>query len=141
MHAPLFPEITVNGEVIPSAAIAAEAQNHSAPKGKPGLAWRMAARALTVRKLLLEEAARRGIQATPATVGPGLTETPEEAQIRALLEVAITVTPPSEVELMAVWVKDPTRFRSPPLWECRISCAPPIRPTRMPSRLHGCRPG
>ena len=124
MHAPLFPEITVNGEMIPSAAIAAEAQNHVAPKGKPGLAWRMAARALTLRKLLLDEAARRGIRAVPAAVAPGLTETPEEAQIRALLDEALHVFPPSEADLVAVWVKDPARFRSPPLWEAsHILCA------------------
>ena len=116
-HTPLFPEISVNGVVIAPAAIAAEAQNHAAPKGKPGQAWRMAARALTIRKLLLDAAAMRGIAAIPALVGPGLTETTEEAQIRALLEEVITVTPPTEAELLAVWNKDPARFRAPPLWE------------------------
>ena len=35
---PLLPEIVVNGEVIPAALIATEAQNHPAPKSKPGLA-------------------------------------------------------------------------------------------------------
>ena len=43
MTRPLFPEITVNGTVLSAAAIAAEAQNHPAPAGKPGLAWRRAA--------------------------------------------------------------------------------------------------
>ena len=43
MNMALFPEVVVNGETIPSAAIAAEAQNHSAPKDKPGIAWRKAA--------------------------------------------------------------------------------------------------
>jgi peptidyl-prolyl cis-trans isomerase C len=124
MHNPLFPDVTVNGETIPSTAIAAEAQNHSAPKGKPGLAWRMAARALTIRKLLLDEAARRGINADPMSVGPGLTETRDEAQIRALMEQAIVVTPPTESELVAVWMKDPSRYRAPPLWEAsHILCA------------------
>jgi peptidyl-prolyl cis-trans isomerase C len=123
-HAPLFPEISVNGDIVSHAAIAAEAQNHAAPKGKPGLAWRMAARALVIRKLLLDEAARRGIAATPADVGPGLTETDDEAQIRALLEEAVTVVPPAEADLLAVWSKDPTRFRAPPLWEAsHILCA------------------
>ncbi|NBR54215.1 MAG: peptidase, partial [Rhodobacteraceae bacterium] len=42
MNKPLFPEVRVNGVTIPSAAIAAEAQNHPAPKGKPGLAWKAA---------------------------------------------------------------------------------------------------
>lgn len=124
MNAPLFPEITVNGETIPSAAIAAEAQNHVAPKGKPGLAWRKAARALTLRKLLLEEAVRRGIRAVPAAVGPGLTETQDEAQIRALLDEVLQVPAPVEADLVAVWQKDPKRYRSPPLWEAsHILCA------------------
>ncbi len=124
MNTPLFPEIIVNGQTIPSAAIAAEAQNHTAPKGKPGLAWRMAARALTLRKLLLDEATRRGIEAEPAAVGPGLTETAEEAQIRALLDMALQVPPPVEEDLVAVWQKDPERYRSPPLWEAsHILCA------------------
>ena len=48
---PLLQDITVNGEVIPAAAIAAEAQMHAAPKDKPGIAWRAAGRALTVRAL------------------------------------------------------------------------------------------
>ena len=124
MTARLFPEISVNGSVIPSAAIAAEAQNHPSPNGKPDLAWRMAVRALTIRRLLLDEVARRSITATPATVGPGLTETEEEAQIRALLEEAIVVAPPSEEALVAAWMKNPDRFRSPPLWEAsHILCA------------------
>ena len=35
---PMMSQITVNGEVIPTDAIAAEAQLHPAPKGKPGIA-------------------------------------------------------------------------------------------------------
>ena len=55
----LFPDVVVNGETIPSAAIAAEAQNHGAPRDKPGIAWRKAAQALTIRALLLQEAGGR----------------------------------------------------------------------------------
>ena len=40
MNIALFPDVVVNNETIPSAAIAAEAQNHTAPKDKPGIAWR-----------------------------------------------------------------------------------------------------
>ncbi|NCO17517.1 MAG: peptidase, partial [Alphaproteobacteria bacterium] len=65
MGNPLQPELCVNGEVIPAAAIAAEAQNHPAPPGKPGLAWRAAARALAVRALLLQEARRLGLSPAP----------------------------------------------------------------------------
>lgn len=62
---PLLPEVVVNGETIPPAAIAAEAQMHPAPAGKPGLAWRAAARALAVRALLRQEAARTGLLPEP----------------------------------------------------------------------------
>ncbi|HGG63137.1 MAG TPA: peptidase, partial [Rhodobacteraceae bacterium] len=37
---PLFPDVFVNGQEISAADIAAEAQNHNAPKDKPGWAWR-----------------------------------------------------------------------------------------------------
>lgn len=63
MNVALFPDVVVNDETIPSAAIAAEAQNHSAPKDKPGIAWRKAAQALTIRTLLLQEARARGLAA------------------------------------------------------------------------------
>lgn len=117
MNAPLFPPVVVNGRTIPSADIAAETQNQSAPKGKPGLAWRKAARALIIRALLLEEAARRGVEARPATLGPGRRETEEEALIRALLDDALEIEPPTEAEIRAVWLKNPERFRAPPLRE------------------------
>ncbi len=52
MNRPLFPEVIVNGEVISSASIATEAQNHEAPKGKPGIAWRKAAQALVILSLI-----------------------------------------------------------------------------------------
>ena len=35
--AALFPDLVVNGETVPAAVVAAEAQNHEAPKGKPGV--------------------------------------------------------------------------------------------------------
>ncbi|MDF1856830.1 peptidylprolyl isomerase [Pseudooceanicola sp.] len=124
MSAALFPELTVNGTLIPSTAISAEAQNHHAPKGKPGIAWRMAARALAVRQLLLEEVRRRGITAVSEDVGPGRSETEDEALIRALLEEALDVPNPSEDAVRAEWAKAPDRYRAPPLWEVsHILCA------------------
>ena len=122
MNAPLFPEVTVNGEAIPATRIAAEAQNHPAPKDKPGLAWRAAARALAVRALLLQEARRRGLTAEPEALGEGQRETEEEALIRALIEAE--AASPGEEEVRAAWARDPSRFRSPPLWEAsHILCA------------------
>ncbi len=117
MNKPLFSDVTVNGEEIPISAIAAEAQNHAAPKGKPGLAWRAAARAMVIRTLLLQEAASRSLAPDPAEVGPGKFETDEEALIRAVMEAEISPPPPGEDELRAIWTKNPERFCSPPLWE------------------------
>ncbi|MBC7147432.1 MAG: peptidylprolyl isomerase [Thioclava marina] len=127
MTKPLFPDVVVNGQKIPSAAIAAEAQHHNGPSDKPGIAWRKAANALAVRALLLQEAERRAIDADPQEVAPGQIETDDEALIRALLEDAVEVTPPSEDAIRAEWERDPTRFRAPPLWEAAhilIACDP-----------------
>ena len=124
MNAALFPDLIVNGERVPHALVAAEAQNHEAPKGKPGIAWRKAANAVAIRTLLLQEARVRGLQPDPAEVGPGRFETEEEALIRGLLEEHIEVERPGEADVRQEWERDPSRFRSPPLWEVsHILCA------------------
>lgn len=117
MMTPLFPPVTVNGTSIDQARIAAEAQMHPAPAGKPGLAWNAAARALVVQELLIEEATRREIDADPLPLGPGQVESHDEARIRALLDHAIMIVPPNDSEIRAEWARDPARFRAPPLWE------------------------
>lgn len=113
----MFPDLVVNGEAVPQGTVAAETQNHTAPEGKPGIAWRKAARAVAVRTLMLQEARRRGIAPQPAEVGPGRFETEEEAVIRGLLDEAVMVEPPAEAAIHDEWARDPSRFRSPPLWE------------------------
>lgn len=112
---PMFPKVSVNGTVIPESAIAAEAQNHRAPKGKPGLAWRAAARALVARALMLDEARQRGLAPEPMEVAPGKVETEEEALIRQLLDGEVTPDPVTEDDVKAHWQADPERFRSAPL--------------------------
>lgn len=124
MNAALFPDLVVNGELVPHTLVAAETQNHDAPRGKPGIAWRKAANAVAIRTLLLQEARSRGIEADRQEVGPGRFETDEEALIRCVLERVIDVSPPSEADVKAEWEKDPARFRAPPLWEVsHILCA------------------
>lgn len=124
MNMSLFPDVVVNGETIPSAAIAAEAQNHSAPKDKPGIAWRKAAQALAIRALLLQEARRRGLVPDPLELAPGRWEIEEEALIRALLDEAVTPAPVMDAEIRAEWERDPGRYRSAPLWDVsHILCA------------------
>lgn len=113
---PLLPEVVVNGETIPPAAIAAEAQMHPAPAGKPGLAWRAAARALAVRALLRQEAARTGLLPEPRPLGEGRRETEEEALIRALIEERVAPPAPDEAVVRAAWERDPAAFRAPTLY-------------------------
>ncbi len=118
--------LIVNGEEVPQQAIAAEAQNHRVPKGQPALAWRMAADALALRTLLLQEARRQGLTTEPEELEEGCRESEEEALIRGLLEAAIQVPKPSEAEIRAEWDRDPNRFRSRPLWEVsHLLCAFP----------------
>lgn len=114
---PLLPEVQVNGVTIPAARIAAEAQQHPAPKGKPGLAWQAAARALALREVLLQEARARGLTAEPQETAPGQWETAEEALVRQLLDLEVRPAPVAEADLRALWQADPDRFRAPPLWE------------------------
>jgi peptidyl-prolyl cis-trans isomerase C len=124
MNMALFPDVVVNGEIIASAAIAAEAQNHTAPRDKPGIAWRKAAQAMAIRTLLLQEARRRGLEADPEELAPGRTETEDEALIRALLDEALTIAPVTEEAIRAEWARDPGRYRSAPLWDVsHILCA------------------
>ncbi len=124
MNIALFPDVVVNGEPIPSAAVAAEAQNHGAPKDKPGIAWRKAAQALAIRTLLLQEARARGLTAEPEELAPGRVETEDEALIRVLLDEALSIAPVTDADVRAEWAKDPDRFRSAPLWDVsHILCA------------------
>lgn len=114
----LRPEpVTVNGVVIPAEAIAEEAQNHPVPKGKPGWAWRAAARALVLREVLLQEAKARQIVPAPVELAEGQWETEEEALIRQLLETAIAPAPVDEMKLRAIYENSPDRFRGPSLFE------------------------
>src|SRR6056297_2340756 len=114
MNMALFPDVIVNNETIPSAAIAAEAQNHEAPKDKPGIAWRKAAQALAIRTLLLQEANRRALTSDPLELAPGRVETEDEALIRALLDEALTIPPVTEEDVRADLgrIAHPVRLRS-----------------------------
>lgn len=114
---PLLPPVTVNGVTLDPGRIAAEAQNHPAPPGKPGAAWKAAARALAIRELLLQEARAREIAADPAEIAPGQWETGDEALIRQLLDEALRPAPASETELRARYDAAPDRFRAPALYE------------------------
>lgn len=136
--AALTPDITVNGRVIPAASIASEAQNHPAPKGRPGVAWMAAARALALREILLQKARAIGLSPTPQEVAPGQLETGDEALIRQLLEASVTPEPVDDTALRALYDASPDRFRAPPLWEAAhilIPAAPDDVPARKGGRM------
>ena len=117
MKPSLMSDIAVNGETIPASLIASEAQNHPAPKSKPGAAWMAAARALAFRTLLLQEARRMGLEPDPQEVAEGQVETDEEALVRQVLDAALDPVEPSETDLRAAYDAAPDRFRAPTLYE------------------------
>ncbi len=123
----LFPEVTVNGEAIAHAEIAAEAQHHAAPAGKPGLAWRAAARALVVRALLRQAAREAGLVPAPRELGNGKVETDDDALIRAYLDEAVDPAPVGEEDCRRAYDARPGQFRSPDLFEAShiLIAAPP----------------
>lgn len=102
--------ISVNGKLIPHAAIAREAQHH--PAAAPGEAWQAAARALALRELLKQEAARLEIAAAPLADSDGRVETAEEAAMRALVEREVRVPEPTEQECRRYYENNRARFRS-----------------------------
>jgi len=109
--------VTVNGVVIERAAIAREAQHHSA--ASPGESMRAATEALVVRELLIQAAHRRNIAAEPATDARGRREADEEAMIRTLIEHEVAVPTPTETEVARYYDANRSRFRTPDLYEAR----------------------
>jgi peptidyl-prolyl cis-trans isomerase C len=107
--------VSINGVVITSAAIAQETQHHGS--ADPDRVWSLAARALAIRELLSQEAARLGIAADPLDDGEGRSETPEEARHRALLEREVTVPRADEAACRRYYDANLRRFRSPELFE------------------------
>ncbi len=114
---PLMPDVSVNGIEISATDIAAEAQNHNAPKGKPGWAWKSGARALVIRELLMQEARKRDLQPAPKELEPGKVETEDESLIRLLLELAVVPETPEAGEVAKVYGEHPDMFRAPTLYE------------------------
>lgn len=114
MHAhhhahPTPPRVMLDGVEIPPAEIAAEMQHHPADSAEA--AWHAAAEALVLRRLLLEEAARQGIDATPEGG-----ETAEEAQVRRLLDRALRIPEADEATCRRWFAANQVRFRTPPVW-------------------------
>jgi peptidyl-prolyl cis-trans isomerase C len=109
--------ISVNGVVIPRAAIARETQNH--PASKPIESWLAAARALVVRELLLQESRHLGIAPAPIADADGRRETEEEALVRAVVEREVVTPSADDVTCRRYYDMNRRRFRSPALFEVR----------------------
>ena len=107
--------VSVNGVVIPSAAIARETQHHQA--SDPDQAWMLAAQALAIRELLSQEAERLSIVAEPAEDGEGRRETPQEARLRELVEREVKVPRADEVACRRYYQANLGRFRAADLYE------------------------
>jgi peptidyl-prolyl cis-trans isomerase C len=105
--------IVIDGVALPERLIAEEAQNH--PAATPEAARMAAAHALAIKALLLDWAHQLGLSPQPETDEDGREETPEEALIRAVLDVEIEVERPSGAECRRVYDSTPERFRAPPL--------------------------
>lgn len=112
---PARKEISVNGVVLPYAAVAAEAQNHAA--ATPAEAFAEAAQALVVRELLLQEAKRRGLTAEPEQDTAGRRETDEDAVIRALVAAEVPQDEPDEESCRRYFDNNRRRFRSADIYE------------------------
>ena len=110
-----MPTIQINDVEIPEAAIRAEAQNHPAPS--PDQAIAAAMEALAVRELLLQKAREQQIAPTPQTDAAGRKETAEDAAIRQLLEIEVTVPEADEETCRRYFDNNRTRLRSPDLFE------------------------
>lgn len=107
--------VSINGVPISSAEIARETQHHPSPD--PDESWVRATRALAIRELLNQEAARLGIVAEPIEDDEGRRETDGEARLRALLEHEVAVPRAGEAECRRYYEQNRRRFRSPDLFE------------------------
>jgi peptidyl-prolyl cis-trans isomerase C len=108
-------KISVNGVEISRQAIAAELQNH--PAANAATAWQIAARALSIRELLLQEARRLNVVAEPISDSDGRRETEEEALIRSVVEREVRTPEPDRATCHRYYEQNRHRFRSPDLLE------------------------
>lgn len=104
--------VFVNGTEITDRAINAEVQYH--PAASLEEARESAARALVVRELLLQAAARLGIDDAPPRTDPktGRRETREEAVIRTVIEREVKIPSPDEAAYRRYYENNRRRFRS-----------------------------
>ena len=108
--------VAVNGVTIAHDLIARETQNH--PAATPAAAWTAAARALAIRELLLQEAARVGLRAQPLMDAAGRCETEAEALVRGLVETEVLTPTPDPASCRRYYQANAQRFRSAEIFHC-----------------------
>lgn len=114
---PVMHEISVNGIDIDESDVLNEAQQH--PAKNPGEALAAAAKALVVRELLLQEAKRLAIKATPEIDENGKTETLDDAKIRCLIAQAVKTPDTSDDECLRFYNNNTSKFRAETIYEAR----------------------
>lgn len=122
-HSPGPPPVLLDGVEIPPTEIAAEMQHH--PSDSAEAAWHAAAEALVLRRLLVAEAQRQAIDATPEG-----TETAEEAQVRRLLDRELRIPEADEETCRRWFTANQARFRTKPVWHAAhiLLAADPANP-------------
>ncbi|MGH8557724.1 MAG: peptidylprolyl isomerase [Methylococcales bacterium] len=113
-NAIIAPVVSVNDVPISELDIAREMQYH--PAGSREQAWLLAARALVVRELLLQQAAIKGIGETTELSDA---ETRDETRIRLLIEQEVETPHPDEIACRIYYKSNPHRFKTPPLIQAR----------------------
>ena len=134
---PNAPPVFVNGVAIDEAAIALEAQNHSARSGAEARA--AAARALVIRELLLQRAKILSLTPAPLRDEQGREETEEEALIRQVLAEEAIAQEPTDMECRRVYDSAPKRFTMPAIYEASHILIAPAEPTEAAVAEAGAR--
>jgi len=130
---PSFGTVVVNGVEIEPEAIAREIQHHPAADGET--AWKEAARALAIREMLLQEAARLDVEPHPEDDDCGRSETDEDAIVRALLEQQVEPVRAGEEECRRYYEGRVERFRTPDLFEPSHILVEPAGDVRLPGLM------
>ncbi len=108
-------KVSVGGKAISKSSIAHEMQNHEA--STPLEAWQAASRALVVRELLLQEARRLDLVASPQDDGEGRRETEEEALIRSVTVTQVVSPEVDDETCQRYYDRNLQRFHSADLHE------------------------
>lgn len=106
--------VSVNNVVISEQAILKEMQYH--PAGSRDQAYQLAARALVVKELLLQQAAQKGIGETTEMSD---SETPDETRIRQLVDSEVETPEADEKACRTYYISNLGRFKTWPLIQVR----------------------